>query len=186
MRGLSNSKPLSSTKFAVVLWHILVIWMLPRPWDFVQADKIPGAIAAPESHPVNLGSVHVEKAVRASSPDNLDAYHARNALARQFQGGTAVSEPRSLQDWEMEDFVLLATVNGHLQARDRKTGSMKWELESVTPVVETTYHRQNNTKDTKDQIEDDNLLWIVEPSEEGALFRYHAELGLEVKGFIYV
>lgn len=149
----------------------------------MQADKSPGAIAAPESHRVDLGSVHVEKAVRAPSHDTLGAYHARNALARQFQGGTAISEPRSLQDWEMEDFVLLATVNGHLQARDRKTGSMKWELESVTPVVETTYHRQNNTKE---QIEDDNFLWIVEPSEEGALFRYHAELGLEVKGFIYV
>ena len=157
--------------------------MLPRPWEFVQADKSPGAIAVPEPHQVNQGSVHIEKSVHAPSPDPLDAYHARNALARQFQGGTAVSEPRSLQDWEMEDFVLLATVNGHLQARDRKTGSMKWELESVTPVVETTYHRQNNTKD---QIEDDNFLWIVEPSEEGALFRYHAELGLEVKSLVYV
>lgn len=45
---------------------------------------------------------------------------------------------RSLQDWEVEDFVLLATVDGTIHARDRKTGTARWALEvPSSPVVES-------------------------------------------------
>lgn len=140
------------------------------------------SIVAPSNQPakVNRASVHVERAIRAPSseePASVETYAVRNELARQFHGGTALATPRSIRDWEMEDFVLLATVDGTLQARDRKNGSRKWELFSEQPVVETIYHRSN---ETKDRIPDDDFVWIVEPSEEGALFRYHSELGLEV------
>jgi hypothetical protein len=41
---------------------------------------------------------------------------------------------RSLQDWEVEDFVLLATVDGSIHARDRKTGAPRWALEVDRPI----------------------------------------------------
>ncbi|KAK2822994.1 hypothetical protein FQN49_007576, partial [Arthroderma sp. PD_2] len=98
-------------------------------------------------------------------------------------------QARSLQDWEVEDFVLLATVDGTIHARDRKTGAPRWALEvPSSPMVETIYHRANRSHPAKDaQIEDD-FLWIVEPSRDGNLYIYNKgqngglqRLGLTVK-----
>ncbi|KAI5301606.1 bifunctional endoribonuclease/protein kinase ire1, partial [Ascosphaera pollenicola] len=100
---------------------------------------------------------------------------------------------RSLQDWEVEDFVLLATVDGSLYARERKTGAPIWALEVPTPMVETIYHRENTTHNSfysNSKLEDD-LLWIVEPSRDGQLYVYHQapdrglqKLGLTVKALV--
>lgn len=93
-------------------------------------------------------------------------------------------EARSLQDWEVEDVVLLATVDGTIHARDRKTGAPRWALEADRPMVETIYHEQNGSTDGPAAIQD--FLWIVEPSQDGALYAYSPgqhmhKLGLTVK-----
>ncbi|EEP81215.1 conserved hypothetical protein [Uncinocarpus reesii 1704] len=106
---------------------------------------------------------------------------SRNNLALQLQA-------RSLQDWEVEDFVLLATVDGTIHARDRKTGAPRWALEvPSSPMVETIHHRVNRT-DLSDTQRDDDFIWIVEPSRDGNLFIYTPgpkgglhRLGLTVK-----
>ncbi|KAJ5584744.1 uncharacterized protein N7459_004544 [Penicillium hispanicum] len=98
---------------------------------------------------------------------------------------------RSLQDWEVEDFVLLATVDGTIHARDRKTGTARWALEvPSSPVVESIYHRANRTSFDETQPEDD-FLWIVEPSQDGSLYIYSPgpdaglqKLGLTVKQLV--
>lgn len=79
---------------------------------------------------------------------------------------------RSLQDWEVEDFVLLATVDGSIHARDRKTGAARWELEVEAPMVETTYHPQNKSLLDHSKPEYD-FLWIVEPSRDGDIYIYN-------------
>ena len=79
---------------------------------------------------------------------------------------------RSLQDWEVEDFVLLATVDGSIHARDRKTGAPKWKLEVDRPMVETTYHVPNNSLLDGSKPEYD-FLWIVEPSRDGDIYIYN-------------
>ncbi|KAF8455671.1 hypothetical protein BGX38DRAFT_1166071 [Terfezia claveryi] len=166
-----------SPRFAIIIFYqILAIWTITGILDPVKGQQPVNSIFTASHQPakLNRASAKVETAIRA--PPSVQTYPARSELARQFSGGTAVGTPRSLQDWEVEDFVLLATVDGTLQARDRKTGTRKWELFSEQPVVETIYHRSN---ETKDWIPDDDFVWIVEPSEEGVLFRYHAELGLE-------
>ncbi|KAL1956611.1 hypothetical protein VTO42DRAFT_6958 [Malbranchea cinnamomea] len=100
---------------------------------------------------------------------------------------------RSLQDWEVEDFVLLATVDGSIHARDRKTGAPRWALEvPSSPMVETIYHRANQTALTDSDIRpQDDYLWIVEPSRDGNLFIYHPgpnaglqRLGITVKNLV--
>ena len=78
---------------------------------------------------------------------------------------------RSLQDWEVEDFVLLATVDGSIHARDRKTGVARWELEVEAPMVETIYHQNKSMLDpSKPEYE---FLWIVEPSRDGDIYIYN-------------
>ncbi|RFU33687.1 hypothetical protein B7463_g2665, partial [Scytalidium lignicola] len=81
---------------------------------------------------------------------------------------------RSLEDWEVEDFVLLATVDGKLHARDRKTGRERWALEVDKPMVETTYYRRNRSSVDEDYqpVTIDDYLWIVEPSSDGSIYIY--------------
>ncbi|KAI9843205.1 MAG: bifunctional endoribonuclease/protein kinase ire1 [Sclerophora amabilis] len=131
-------------------------------------------------------------AVATLAPAGLD--HAVRAPPARFSGKSAgLSSPlhaRSLQDWEVEDFLLLATVDGTIYARDRKTGASRWALEVDRAMVETTYHRANKSSDSGPRPEDD-FLWIVEPSRDGSLYIYNPgpnaglqKLGLTVKKLV--
>ena len=98
---------------------------------------------------------------------------------------------RSLQDWGVEDFVLLATVDGSIHARDRHTGTARWALEvPSSPVVESIYHRANRSSFDSTEPEDD-FIWIVEPSQHGSIYIYSPgpdaglqKLGLTVKDLV--
>ncbi|GAB7359490.1 hypothetical protein MBLNU230_g6135t1 [Neophaeotheca triangularis] len=91
---------------------------------------------------------------------------------------------RKLEDWKVEDVVLLATVDGKLHARDRKTGTHRWALEHERPMVETIYHRTNKSAN-EDGLELEDPLWIVEPSQDGSIYVYApgVGLGLQKLGF---
>ena len=104
-----------------------------------------------------------DRAVRAVQPARGSGKSA---------GLTTPLNARSLQDWEVEDFVLLATVDGSIHARDRKTGAPKWKLEVDRPMVETTYHIPNNSLLDGAKPEYD-FLWIVEPSRDGDIYIYN-------------
>lgn len=84
---------------------------------------------------------------------------------------------RSLEDWEVEDFVLLATVDGDLYASDRKTGRQRWHLEVDQPVVETTHYRTNNSVLDDDYSPVDHYIWAVEPSRDGGLYVWIPDAG---------
>ncbi|MCJ1404603.1 bifunctional endoribonuclease/protein kinase ire1 [Xylographa trunciseda] len=105
------------------------------------------------------------------------AEHAVRAL-RPAQGSgnsaglSSLLHARSLQDWEVEDFILLATVDGSIHARDRKTGAARWALEVDKPMVETIYHRENKSS-VDDYRPEDEFLWIVEPSRDGDIYIYN-------------
>lgn len=87
-------------------------------------------------------------------------------------GLSSLLHARSLQDWEVEDFILLATVDGSIHARDRKTGAARWALEVDKPMVETIYHRENKSA-IDDYRPEDDFLWIVEPSRDGDIYIYN-------------
>ncbi|KAK3718932.1 bifunctional endoribonuclease/protein kinase ire1 [Vermiconidia calcicola] len=87
---------------------------------------------------------------------------------------------RSLQDWQVEDIILLATVDGNLHARDRKTGAARWQLETDRPMVETVYHRYNKSLD-ENGPEQEDPLWIVEPSQDGSIYVYAPGSGFGVQ-----
>ncbi|KXJ85913.1 hypothetical protein Micbo1qcDRAFT_190755 [Microdochium bolleyi] len=81
---------------------------------------------------------------------------------------------RKLRDWEVEDFVLLATVDGHLHAIDRESGDERWNLQVEQPVVETIHH---NTSVFGDGGTGDGTLhplhgniWAIEPTRNGPLY----------------
>ena len=85
-------------------------------------------------------------------------------------GPSSLINARSLQDWEVEDFILLATVDGSIHARDRLTGAERWSLEVDRPMVETIYHHQKNRSGVEEYRAEHDLLWIVEPSRDGDIY----------------
>ncbi|KAK4997818.1 bifunctional endoribonuclease/protein kinase ire1 [Elasticomyces elasticus] len=99
-------------------------------------------------------------------------------------GGLSRQSARNLQDWEVEDIILLATVDGKIHAVDRNTGVGRWRLESAQPMVETVYHRQNRSGAQLDGSQEEEFLWIVEPSQDGSLYIYAPgpKLGMQKLG----
>lgn len=88
--------------------------------------------------------------------------------------GAGLSSPqsaRSLERWTMEDYVLLATVDGHLYAVTKETGDRRWHLEVEQPTVETIHHRPNSSLiDSHDAHPLDDYLWAVEPTHTGPVY----------------
>lgn len=132
-----------------------------------------------------LQSQDVRAIATTLAPAGLESRYRRAPSAKSANADLSSRlEARSLQDWEVEDIVLLATVDGTIHARDRKTGAPRWALEADKPLVETIYHEQNTSIDGGSAIQD--FLWIVEPSQDGALYAYSPgqhmhKLGLTVK-----
>lgn len=102
-------------------------------------------------------------ATHVSSAPAVSAVRAPSAI--NAATGALAPSARSLQDWEVEDFVLLATVDGRIHARDRYTGQEIWEL-TGQPMLETIY----NTSEGSGTLQDQPFVWIVEPKEDGALY----------------
>ncbi|TKA73374.1 hypothetical protein B0A55_06377, partial [Friedmanniomyces simplex] len=127
-----------------------------------------------------------ERALATYAPaDSIPAVRAPPALRSSATAGLTSRQPaRSLQDWQVEDIVLLATVDGKLHARDRTTGAARWQLEVDTPMVETTYHRHNRSVDEKG-FEVEDPIWIVEPSQDGSIYVYVPGSGLGMQRLGY-
>lgn len=119
-----------------------------------------------------------ERALATFAPEEDLVPSVRAPLAPPTGASSGVSRQsaRSLQDWQVEDIILLATVDGKIYARDRTSGASRWELEVDRPMVETTYHTTN--KSTDGAPGDDDVLWIVEPRQDGALYLYSPVSGM--------
>ena len=133
-----------------------------------------------------------ERALATFAPaaESASAVRAHPARSPVTTGGLSRQTARSLQDWQVEDIVLLATVDGKIYARERDSGAPRWELEVDRPMVETVYHR-NNKSGQEDGPTEDDFLWIVEPSPDGELYVYAPgprlgmqKLGLTVKQLV--
>lgn len=90
---------------------------------------------------------------------------------------------RSLDDWELEDYVLVATIEGSLYALDRRTGATRWVLEGGGPAVRSMGNENIDTESvntTKKAWKEQQPRWIVQPVEGGQLFLFDPEFGVLV------
>ena len=93
---------------------------------------------------------------------------------------------RALDDWELEDYVLVATIEGNLYALDRYSGATKWVLEGKEPAVRSVGNKYfsdavNTTKEPWKDAEEQKPIWIVQPVEGGQLFLFDPEFGVLVR-----
>jgi hypothetical protein len=92
---------------------------------------------------------------------------------------------RALDDWELEDYVLVATIEGSLHALDRYSGATKWVLDGKEPAVRSVGNKHlsdpvNTTKESWKDTEEQQPRWIVQPVEGGQLFLFDPEFGVLV------
>ncbi|KXS94886.1 hypothetical protein AC578_1670 [Pseudocercospora eumusae] len=123
-----------------------------------------------------------ERALATVSPAESDpAVRAPPAQwSASSNGGDLTSRQlpaRSLQDWQVEEMILLATVDGKLHARDRRTGAHRWTVENTHDMVENINHPHNKTLNP-DGSEQETPIFIVEPSQDGAIYILAPEHGL--------
>lgn len=93
---------------------------------------------------------------------------------------------RALDDWELEDYVLVATIEGNLYALDRYSGATKWVLQGKEPAVRSVGSKyfsdtSNTTKEPPKDAEEQQPRWIVQPVEGGQLFIFDPEFGVLVQ-----
>lgn len=130
--------------------------------------------------------------LRALAPayNSLSGSAVRAPLVQQSaesspKGLSALPSARLLQDWEVENIVLLATIDGTIHARDRKTGNERWSLGIPnSPMIETIHHKLNRSDLNVDDSYDDDYMFIVEPSKDGNLYVQHRDptIGLQRLG----
>jgi len=92
---------------------------------------------------------------------------------------------RALDDWELEDYVLVATIEGNLYALDRYSGATRWVLDGNGAAVQSVGNKYfseplNETKEPWMTPEEQQPKWIVQPVEGGQLFLFDPEFGVLV------
>ncbi|KAM0159898.1 hypothetical protein ACHAQE_000334 [Botrytis cinerea] len=133
---------------------------------------------------VNAGSHDIIDASADSAPlapSHLAQSSRLESSSLQSPGwGSSQPSARDLQDWEVEDFVLLATVDGSVWARDRKTGKHKWRMQlPEVSMISTKHHKRNKSADFTEAPTPwgiDDYVWIVEPTEHGGLWIYRPDV----------
>ncbi len=88
--------------------------------------------------------------------------------------GLPLQTARSLDDWEVEDFVLMVDVTGKVHARERRSGKSRWVLDIEKPILEAVYDRRNRSN-VENRGEIDNYFWMIEPSADGPVLLYTPE-----------
>lgn len=104
-------------------------------------------------------------AISAAAPDHPEE--------RSVRAPSPLTTDRSIDDWEVEDFVLLATIDGHLYASDRRTGKVRWHISLGQSMVETEQHRQvKSPQDADFNTIWDQSVWAIEPTGDGEIYMY--------------
>ena len=135
----------------------------PNHGKSTHSQESAGQVARRRPHSPVFAQDESALATHVSSAPAVSAVRAPSAI--NAATGALAPSARSLQDWEVEDFVLLATVDGRIHARDRYTGQEIWEL-TGQPMLETIYNVSGGTG----RLQDQPFVWIVEPKEDGALY----------------
>lgn len=136
-------------------------------------------------HPYAYSSPYQKNDGRPSDAPDLSTIINERANLPNPSFDKSFSNPRSIGDWTVADFILVSSIDGSLHARDRHTGLELWEIPGDKPLVQvsTSEALQNRTKfhfsSSKEPCEDCDVIWIVEPLGEGILYYFTPLTGLQ-------
>jgi len=168
-------------------WFTEVLLCVASILQHHSSASVSAALAPPSSIQSTKSTVYLNK------PSIQEAgVAAKQPVAKALSNHrliTDTSDPRQpFDNWELEDYVLVATIEGSLYALDRYSGATKWVLEGEQPAVSSLWsstsveHVQNGTGGNKEGFlkREEQPRWIVQPVEGGQLFLFDSELGVIV------
>lgn len=79
---------------------------------------------------------------------------------------------RSINDYKLTDNLLISDIDGNLHCVERNSGQLLWTLPIDEPLVKI---RANSSVSDEDSS---NILWFVEPYNDGCLYYFSPEYGL--------
>lgn len=130
--------------------------------------------------PVWLSSLANAKyrTVRTITEDTIDA-GSENAFEIQPRDGRNINLAkntgyRPINDFHLSDLLLASDIEGALHALDRGTGEIRWSLDAEAPLVQVSSNNSNQGKD----LNNEPLVWMVEPYGDGNLYFFNKEIGL--------
>ncbi|CAH2354422.1 serine/threonine-protein kinase/endoribonuclease Ire1p [[Candida] railenensis] len=82
---------------------------------------------------------------------------------------------RSISDWKLTDLLLISDIDGNLHGIERNTGTLLWTLPIDDPLVKIS---TNNSEPGSEYSSTSNILWFVEPYDEGSLYYFTPKFGL--------
>ncbi|KAI0437357.1 hypothetical protein F4803DRAFT_159235 [Xylaria telfairii] len=149
------------------------------------------SMPATRQHTKNIPSHNDASALATFAPAKpVRAPYSPRQVPSILAGLSSLQSARSLENWEVEDYILLATVDGHLYAADRESGDERWHLQVEQPVVETIHYRPNASstgdKHRRDRHPLDDYIWAIEPINNGPVYVWtpsHYGAGLMSTGY---
>lgn len=81
---------------------------------------------------------------------------------------------RSLKDWKLTDLLLVSDIDGNLHGVERNTGAFLWSLPINEPLVRILKQERPGNESGRES----NLLWLVEPYQDGSLYYFTPQYGL--------
>ncbi|KAI0871991.1 hypothetical protein GGS24DRAFT_491806 [Hypoxylon argillaceum] len=159
-----------------------------------QARSRGSSMLATRQHSNDIPSLNDASALATLAPAKpVRAPNSPRHVPSILAGGPGLSSlqsARSLENWEVEDYILLATVDGHLYAADRESGDERWHLQVEQPVVETIHYRPNTSspddRHSRDRHPLDDYVWAIEPTNNGVVYVWtpsHYGAGLMSTGY---
>ncbi|RCK64099.1 Serine/threonine-protein kinase/endoribonuclease IRE1 [Candida viswanathii] len=93
---------------------------------------------------------------------------------------------RSLDDWDLNNLILLSDTNGSLHGVNRENGNLIWTLPIEEPLVkiqtnigtESTASATSTSSTSSDSAAQGNIIWFVEPHLDGTLYYFTPKYGL--------
>jgi serine/threonine-protein kinase/endoribonuclease IRE1 len=88
-----------------------------------------------------------------------------------------------LENWVLEDYVLVSTVEGELYSLDRHSGDVRWGLSGGEAVVDAVQLEEVGNA-TNETLAGREPRWIVQPVDGGQLYLFDKDLGVLVRPFL--
>lgn len=103
---------------------------------------------------------------------------------------------RSINDWKLADLLLISDIDGNLHGIERNSGALLWTLPMDDPLVKITTNATStggsiptstatlyndnlgNEKSNLNDNSESNILWFVEPYQDGSLYYFTPKFGL--------
>ncbi|ODQ81858.1 hypothetical protein BABINDRAFT_170486 [Babjeviella inositovora NRRL Y-12698] len=80
---------------------------------------------------------------------------------------------RPLEAWDVTDTLLASDIEGALHGLNRTTGEVLWTLPG-TPLVQIVNQTHTSPEDQRSEV-----IWAVEPLDDGRLYYFSKEMGLQ-------